>query len=401
MQILKPIPKASPEALVERAQDVQSSGERYTPQFQRLAAQMPSGKHTLVLAGYGATLRVERDCLIVQEGHTHSSDDAQRHALYRGRHGVSTITCLDVRGSLLFEALNWARSQGITLLTRDHSCNVVATITLDGDASDSALCRCQYLASPNGADVVVAHENLRRKPTSQRATIQRFFGDAHALDALNSALEWLTTETLPPWLNSIEMVRSYEGRTAHAYFEAWKGFFLRWAKPDLKKFAPHWLTFADRSSPLALWEHARRAVSPVNAVLNYAYALLEAQARLALIKLGFDLSCSFLHVDRRFRDTLAFDVMDCAQGDTDAPCGRFHPSFRWFSAASPPACPCRGRVMPRQTAALRCSCTEDPGCALGRCRDNTSRIADLYIRLASFHTMGFHYGSPSHHSGKE
>jgi CRISPR-associated endonuclease Cas1 len=111
---------------------------------------------------------------------------------------------------------------------------------------------------------------------------------------------------------------SLEGRCANAYFEAWKGFPLKWAKPDTMNIPPHWLTFTGRASPLAPWENARHAVSPVNAVLNYAYALLEAQVRLALLKQGFDPACGFLHVDRRGHEALVYDLMECQRADVDA-----------------------------------------------------------------------------------
>jgi hypothetical protein len=53
-----------------------------------------------------------------------------------------------------------------------------------------------------------------------------------------------------------------------------------------------------------------KAVNPANAILNYLYAILEAEARLAALSVGADPMLGFLHADRRSRDSLAFDLME-------------------------------------------------------------------------------------------
>ena len=63
--------------------------------------------------------------------------------------------------------------------------------------------------------------------------------------------------------------------------------------------------------------NGKRAVDPLNAVLNYAYALLEGQCRQALTRLGFDVACGFLHLDKLGRDSLVYDLMECERGMVD------------------------------------------------------------------------------------
>jgi CRISPR/Cas system-associated endonuclease Cas1 len=58
-------------------------------------------------------------------------------------------------------------------------------------------------------------------------------------------------------------------------------------------------------------------VVPLNAVLNYAYGCLEGQARQALEAQGFDVACGFLHVDKDGRDSLVYDLIECARGTVD------------------------------------------------------------------------------------
>jgi CRISPR-associated endonuclease Cas1 len=162
---------------------------------------------------------------------------------------------------------------------------------------------------------------VRRKLVAQRATIEahpELPDQDRALDVLTMALSWLSLPEPPPWLASMELVRTYEGRAARAYFAAWTGLPLRWAtKADARRVPPHWLSVRERTSPLSSQANARHAVEPANAILNYAYGVLEGQVRQALSSRGFDLACGFLHADKAGRDSLVYDVMECERGEVD------------------------------------------------------------------------------------
>ncbi len=73
----------------------------------------------------------------------------------------------------------------------------------------------------------------------------------------------------------------------------------------------------ERSSPLSSNTNARHAIDPTNALLNYAYGVLEGQIRQVLSARGFDLACGFLHADRPGRDSLVYDLMECERGTID------------------------------------------------------------------------------------
>jgi CRISPR/Cas system-associated endonuclease Cas1 len=62
----------------------------------------------------------------------------------------------------------------------------------------------------------------------------------------------------------------------------------------------------------------RHATNPVNAILNFLYALLESEARLAAASLGLDPGMGVLHVDGQYRDSLACDLMEPVRPDVDA-----------------------------------------------------------------------------------
>ncbi len=60
------------------------------------------------------------------------------------------------------------------------------------------------------------------------------------------------------------------------------------------------------------------ATNPVNALLNYSYACLEAESRLALLAHGMDPTIGVLHADQRNRDSFALDAMEPVRPDVDA-----------------------------------------------------------------------------------
>lgn len=301
------------------AEEWGAAGARYERLTAQAAKKERDGR-TLILAGYGAGLRVERDALIVSEGHTHAPQTQIVHTLHRAMHDVERIVWLGAVGSLSFPAIHWCAQQGIAvlLLTRDGA--LLNTLTPEA-AADVRLRRAQYMAQANGQDVVIARDLMRRKLEGQRATIEghpELPDRERALEALTMALSWLSLPEPPPWLSSMEVIRTYEGRAARAYFAAWTGLPLRWAtKADAKRVPPHWLSVRERNSPLASQGNARHAVDPANAILNYAYGVLEGQVRQALSARGFDLACGFLHADKAGRDSLVYDLMECERGAVD------------------------------------------------------------------------------------
>jgi CRISPR-associated protein Cas1 len=54
----------------------------------------------------------------------------------------------------------------------------------------------------------------------------------------------------------------------------------------------------------------RNATHPVNAMLNYAYAVLESQVRIATVSQGLDPHVGYLHACRPGRVALVYDLME-------------------------------------------------------------------------------------------
>jgi CRISPR-associated endonuclease Cas1 len=61
----------------------------------------------------------------------------------------------------------------------------------------------------------------------------------------------------------------------------------------------------------------RHATHPVNAMLNYAYAVLESQVRIAIVSQGLDPTIGYLHVCRPGRVALVYDLMEPLRPQVD------------------------------------------------------------------------------------
>ncbi|HEV2073618.1 MAG TPA: CRISPR-associated endonuclease Cas1 [Thermomicrobiales bacterium] len=110
-------------------------------------------------------------------------------------------------------------------------------------------------------------------------------------------------------------MRSVEDHAAAAYWSAWTPATIRFAKRDQAKVPEHWKTFGTRSSPIS--GATRNASNPLNALLNYVYAILETEVRLAILTMGLDPGMGILHADLKSRDSFVFDVIEPLRSEVD------------------------------------------------------------------------------------
>src|SRR5204863_7747579 len=91
---------------------------------------------------------------------------------------------------------------------------------------------------------------------------------------------------------------------------------INFPRKDETRVPAYWCAFGARVSPLT--GSPRLAVNPPNAMLNYLYAVLESESRLAAVALGLDPGIGVLHVDTPARDSLACDLMEAIRPQVDA-----------------------------------------------------------------------------------
>jgi CRISPR-associated protein Cas1 len=112
----------------------------------------------------------------------------------------------------------------------------------------------------------------------------------------------------PP--KSVQALLGVEGRSAKSYFNAWQGLPLRWKGTGRKPIPNDWLKFTARTSVQSTKPQNRNASHPVNAMLNYAYAVLESRVRSEIVAHGYDPMIGYLHSYDKDRAALVFDLME-------------------------------------------------------------------------------------------
>ena len=91
-------------------------------------------------------------------------------------------------------------------------------------------------------------------------------------------------------------------------------FHRRWADRGVPE---HWRIGGPRTSALSGMKSSRKAATPLHALANYAYAILETEATIVLQAFGFDPSLGILHTDKRYRGSMAADLMEAGRPTAD------------------------------------------------------------------------------------
>jgi CRISPR-associated endonuclease Cas1 len=264
----------------------------------------PSG--VVVVDGYGIQLQVERGRLTIRDGIGRARSEA---SFARATCPIRRLVLLGHTGSISLDSIRWMADVGIGFVQLDVDGRLlVASGGLGLD--DPRLRRLQAQAFGNEVGMAIAIDLLDAKLEGQARVARRLPGDrgvGAVIESLKPALRLATTPAalLVP-----------EARAADLYWKAWAGVDVNWARRDVSLVPEHWRTFSGRASPLT--GKPRTAANPANAILNYLYALLEAEARLACLAMGLDPGLGVLHADLRARDSLALDVIEAVRPDVDA-----------------------------------------------------------------------------------
>jgi CRISPR-associated endonuclease Cas1 len=264
-------------------------------------------RHGVVtLYGYGIQVRVDRGHLLLDDG---IAAERRHFRLPRVGHNLRRLVIAGSDGFISLSALRWLADQGASFAMLERDGKVLAT-TSPVRPSDARLRRAQGMAHSNGSALRIARELIRQKLDGQASVARHRLQDAETADTIGRFRSDLAIA------DSISSVRLIEAQAASAYWAAWRTLPIIFPKMDVKRVPDHWRSFGARISPLT--GSPRLAANPPNAILNYLYAVLEAEARLAAATLGLDPGLGVLHADAQARDSLACDLMEGARPQVDA-----------------------------------------------------------------------------------
>ena len=260
----------------------------------------------ITLSGYGVSVKVEKGHLFLEDG---IGSDRIFCRLPRVGHGLKRLVVIGSDGAVSLAAFRWLADQNASFVMLERDGTVLVT-TGPVRSSDVRLRRAQALSLQNGVALQISRDLVDRKLAGQeRVAMQNLANESVALSIRECRLD--LAEAF-----SIDAVRLVESQAAKAYWSAWRNLPITFPQRDLQRVPNHWLTFGTRISVLT--GSPRLATNPPNAILNYLYALLEAEVRLAAATLGLDPGIGVMHVDKPYRDSLALDLMEVIRPDVDA-----------------------------------------------------------------------------------
>jgi len=271
------------------------------------ATRLLTPRHGVVtLFGYGIGVRVERGHLIVEDG----IGAARREVRFpRVGHGLRRLVVIGADGMVSLAALRWLADQDACFVMLDRRGSVLAT-TGPVRPSDARLRRAQALADESGSALRIVRELIGQKLAGQERIAREKLCNSRVAETIAKARVAVAKA------DSIQAIRLLESQAAGAYWSAWHSLPVMFPRSDVRRVPEHWRSFGARRSPLT--GSPRLAVNPPNAILNYLYAVLESEARLAAAALGLDPGLGFLHKDMPTRDSLACDLMEPVRPQVDA-----------------------------------------------------------------------------------
>jgi CRISPR-associated endonuclease Cas1 len=260
----------------------------------------------IALSGYGISVTVEHGYLCVEDG---VGNERRSARFARANSGIKRVVVLGHSGIISFEALRWLSGIGASFIHIDNDAEIITASGVIG-LDDARLRRAQAAALNNGIGLAIARDLMSRKLKGQIDVLGWFQNPPSLFLKLKIA------RAKAREADSIDELRFAEGEGARAYWYAWRTLPVRFKCSEVNRVPEHWLTFGSRSSPLSR-PSPRRAVNPANALLNYVYAIVEAETRIASIAVGLDPAIGLMHSDLRARDSLACDLMEAIRPQAD------------------------------------------------------------------------------------
>ncbi len=282
----------------------EASGDRVCAMF----SEDTPASHVLVLDGYGIGISVSRGHLLLRDG---LGRHRRERRLPRAQRIVRRIVVLGHTGHISLEAVRWCADTGITLLHIDAD-GMVLLMAGPSGIDDPRIRRAQAAAATSPVGLELARALLTAKLDGQAAVAEQHLHESGAAATIARLSERLHDA------DTVRACRDLEADAANIYFAAWtRAARCAFAEQHIARVPEHWTSFAARTSPLHRGKTPRGAADPINALLNYGYALAEVECRIAILAVGLDPGLGIVHTDHRARDSLALDLLEPLRPSVD------------------------------------------------------------------------------------
>jgi CRISPR-associated endonuclease Cas1 len=261
----------------------------------------------LVLTG-PARLSVSRGRLLVEDGFGNLG--TRRTLEFEPPLSLQSVLLLTNGGTWSDHALRMLAQNGVTLYSLRQTGEIDYFILPPDGPIKPGLLRLQASLPDTELGLTLSKSLIVKKIEGQEKTLVWLAQKA----ALPGLAEYVCSKTLfsssAADAKTLDMLRLAEARAADAYFSAWKNMPIAFQKPakGCVDVPSHWRRFEGRQSLRT--KQNQDATNPLNALLNFSYAVAAAETLLCCRAASLEPSLGLLHMDKDGRASFVYDLME-------------------------------------------------------------------------------------------
>ena len=304
-----------------------------TAKLQKSRKRRERNSNPLILCGNGVSLRIEHGALVIRDGFTHYPQEQARYRYFPGSLEIPTrILLLDGSGTISFDVLSWLGDQGVVLARVKWTGEITMAVSGSGFASDREKVEWQHKTrSDEAARMKFAADLIQRKLTASIETLSKHIPQSKrrnaTIDWHSKAIKRLRGDIF----TDLTEIRAIEAQCASQYFNSWAGLELIWI--GRRPIPENWRRYISRSSDAnGVKPKNYNASHPLNAMLNYAYAIKSTHLQIRAIADGYDPTLGIMHHGRRGKPAFIFDLIEPERPLIDAAILSFAMNSRFTAA---------------------------------------------------------------------
>jgi len=244
----------------------------------------------LLLNGHGIDVRVSGAKLHIKNGRTSASENPEEYVFSPKRMDIDHIIIYGRNGNLTLDAVRWLIKHNvqISILNWDGK---LLTAMLPPESTNVKTKFAQYHAyEDQESRIKIARKFIEAKFDKSIVVMNYLKQRYPAIDYdFSEDIDKLNTS------NSVRDIMGVEGGVAYKYWN------------EFNKAIPEEYDFCARVDQ---YRRATGAGDKVNVMLNYGYALLEAECLRAINTVGLDAHVGFLHEMNPSKNSLAYDLQE-------------------------------------------------------------------------------------------
>ena len=240
----------------------------------------------LLLSGFGITIDVNNAHLTIKQKDT--KIDFEPHRI-----PYDSLIVEGHYGSISFEAMRWLSKHDVSISLINWNGNMLYT-AMPKETLNADLKIKQYEKYLNPETRLYISGQIVKQKVKSSVNLIKELSNFYDIDltTINREIERIDYD-------NVKSLMMYEGRIAAAYWSCLSEIF--------KELAPDF-NFQSRKNLSYSWN--MNASDPVNAMLNYGYAILESLVRKTVNSIGLDPSIGFLHEIEPSKHPLVYDLQE-------------------------------------------------------------------------------------------